>query len=58
VTPSFRNTLRKWYPTVLVPMKSCAATSALVAPAATSRATWASCGVSSVEVSTLRFRAR
>lgn len=42
VTDSFRNTLCRWYSTVLELMKSWAAMSALDSPSAASLATWAS----------------
>src|SRR6185503_20572652 len=43
-TPSLRNTLRRWYSTVLGLMKSCEAISRFVRPSATRRAICASRG--------------
>ena len=44
-TPSFWMMCRRWYSTVAGLMKSLAATSRLVSPSTTSRATWFSCAV-------------
>ena len=56
LTPSFRNTLCRWYSTVAELMNSRAAISLFVSPCAASRAICVSCGVRSSRVSGVRLR--
>src|SRR5205085_10046536 len=57
VISSFRKTLCRWYCTVRGLMNSCAPISGLERPSWASRAIWASWGVSTPRVSSVRLRA-